>query len=96
MLHQAGIRTGGLFLNADAGFDTKKLRSLCYENGIIPNFYLNSRSGKLADRDDYFHSQLYKHRTVIEHAFAWTVAAQWMRSNLYSSDLKLPPETGST
>ena len=71
MLHDADIRTNGLFLNADAGFDTKKLRSLCYENDIIPNFHLNPRNGTKADRDAYFDPKLYKHRTVIEHAFAW-------------------------
>lgn len=71
MLHSADIRTEGLFLNADAGFDTKQLRSLCYQHRIIPNFYLNPRNGKIADREDYFDSELYKHRTVIEHAFAW-------------------------
>lgn len=71
MLRNGDIRTDGLFLNADAGFDTKKLRSLCYENGIIPNFYLNPRNGNKAGRDDYFDPELYKHRAVIEHAFAW-------------------------
>lgn len=94
MLHDADIRTDGLFLNADAGFDTKKLRSLCYEHAIIPNFYLNPRNGTKADRDDYFDPELYKHRAVIEHAFAWmdafksllirfeTSARNWLNLNL--------------
>jgi len=99
MLHEADICTEGLFLNADAGFDTKQLRSLCYQHGMIPNFYLNPRNGKIADREDYrpatrFDPELYKHRTVIEHAFAWldafkallirfeTSARNWLNLNL--------------
>lgn len=41
VMHVASIRTDGLFLNAghaDAGFNTKKLRSLCFENDIMPTF----------------------------------------------------------
>lgn len=94
MLHDADIRTDGLFLNADAGFDTKQLRSLCYENDIIPNFHLNPRNGTNVDREEYFDAELYKHRTVIEHAFAWmdafksllirfeTSARNWLNLNL--------------
>ena len=94
MLHESGIRTDGLFLNADAGFDTKKLRSLCHENGIIPNFRLNPRNGEVYDREEYFDPELYRHRTVIEHAFAWmdafksllirfeTSARNWLNLNL--------------
>ena len=94
MLHEADIRTDGLFLNADAGFDTQKLRSLCYQHGMIPNFCLNPRNGTVADRDDYFDRLLYKHRVVIEHAFAWmdafksllirfeTSARNWLNLNL--------------
>lgn len=94
MLHSAEIRTDGLFLNADAGFDTKKLRVLCQQNGIIPNFHLNPRNGKVTEREDYFDPLLYKHRIVIEHAFAWmdafksllirfeTSARNWFNLNL--------------
>ena len=40
MIHNiqgAGIRTDGLFLNADAGFDTEGFRSYCFKNDIIDN-----------------------------------------------------------
>ena len=71
MPDQADVRTEGLFLNADAGLDTRKIRSLCHQHGIIPNFHLNPGNGTIAERDDYFDPLLYKHRVVIEHAFAW-------------------------
>jgi len=71
MLENVGINTDGLFLNADAGFDSVNLRELCFRYGIIPNFCLNKRNGNISDRDDYFDDLLYKERTVIEHSFAW-------------------------
>lgn len=94
MLTNATISTDGLFLNADAGFDTKAFRSLCYQHNIIPNFCFNKRNGKTHDREDYFDPELYKHRTVIERAFAWmdaykallirfeTSARNWFNLNL--------------
>ena len=71
MTENQGILTDGLFLNADAGFDSAELRSICYKYGVIPNFCLNSRKGQLTDRVEYFDDQLYKHRCVVEHLFAW-------------------------
>jgi transposase len=65
------IQTDGLILNADAGFDSQKLRSLCAAKGIEPNFAFNPRNGKLTEREEYFDGLFYKSRTVIEHAFAW-------------------------
>lgn len=94
MLQNVGISTDGLFLNADAGFDTQEFRSLCYQYRIIPNFCLNKRNGKIADREEYFDPKLYKNRIVIEHAFAWmdaykallirfeTTARNWFNLNL--------------
>lgn len=93
-LDQVGIATDGLFLNADAGFDHKKLRQLCDQRKINPNFCLNPRNGAVTDREEYFDPLLYKHRIVIEHAFAWldafkallirfeTSARNWFSMNL--------------
>jgi len=94
MLHEAGIETDGLFLNADAAFDDGRVRAICGEHGIIPNFDLNARNGSKWDRDVIFDGLLYKRRKVIEHAFAWldaykalliryeTTALNWYSLNL--------------
>lgn len=71
MLEELELNLDGLILNADAAFDTKELRALCYSKGIIPNFDLNPRNGRVIDREDYFDEIFYKSRMVIEHAFAW-------------------------
>lgn len=48
------IEGEGLFLNADAGFDTQQVRAICHQYGIIPNFAFNPRNGSQWDREDYF------------------------------------------
>lgn len=94
MLKLANIETEGLFLNADAAFDTKKTRSICEQYGMIPNFDLNPRNGNKWDREEWFDDLLYQRRKVIEHAFAWldaykalliryeTTARNWFSLNL--------------
>jgi transposase len=71
LLHQAGIDVHGVFLNADAAFDTALFRSICAEFGIEANVPINPRNDEALERDEYFDDELYKHRTVIEHTFAW-------------------------
>jgi len=44
-IQESNIRTNWLFLNTDAGFDTKKFRSYCFENDIIDNIDQNKRNG---------------------------------------------------
>jgi len=94
ILEDAEIELEGLFLNADAAFDTKEIRALCQRYEMIPNFDLNPRNGSKWDRDDYFDEVLYRSRNVIEHAFAWldaykalgiryeTTARNWFNLNL--------------
>lgn len=72
MLTKAGINLKGLFLNADAGFDSQELRKICREKQIEANIALNSRKGITQTEEYlYFDEQLYRCRTVIEHANAW-------------------------
>lgn len=74
MLSSAGINVKGLFLNADSGFDCKELRQICQEKGIEANIDTNSRNSKKelqTTHYQYFDEELYKRRTVIEHANAW-------------------------
>lgn len=45
-LIDSNIRLVGLFLNANAGFDTTEFRECCYKNDIIDNSKHNKRNGK--------------------------------------------------
>jgi len=65
----SNISTEGLFLNADAGFDTKEFRASCFRNDIIDNIDKNKRNGE--ENDSIFDKLLYKHRFVIERTNAW-------------------------
>jgi transposase len=72
LLIKAGVDLKGLFLNADAGFDSNELRKLCKEKQIEANIPSNTRNGD-SQREEYqyFDEQLYKCRMVIEQANAW-------------------------
>ncbi len=63
------IRTDGLFLNADPGFDTTGFREYCYRNEIIDNIDQNKRNG--AEMEQFFDDLLYKYRFVVERTNAW-------------------------
>ena len=93
-LSAADIRYDGLFLNADAGFDSQEFRKICHHKKIEPNIDFNPRNTINGDRFEYFDSLLYKSRYVIERAFAWldafkalliryeTSAINWLSLNL--------------
>jgi len=71
-LESAGIDTRGIFLNADAGFDSKEFRGICIRGEIEPNIKANPRNAKHENQEEhYFDEELYKKRTVIERANAW-------------------------
>ena len=63
------INTDGLFLNADAGFDTKQFRHFCFQKDIIANICKNNRNGN--QKEVVFDEKLYKRRFVIERTNAW-------------------------
>lgn len=65
----SNISTEGLFLNADAGFDTNDFREFCIANDIIVNIDVNKRNG--AEKDYLFDDLLYKYRFVVERTNAW-------------------------
>jgi transposase len=69
-VERLGLSLEGLFLNADAGFDSQEFRRTCQAKNIEANVALNPRNGTLSDRDEYFDEELYKQRTVIERAFS--------------------------
>ena len=92
-LTKAKIRIDGLFLNADAGFDSKELRDLCKKLEIFPNIAINQRNGTV-DEDIFIDELLYEERYCIERTNAWmdsfrtllnrfdVTASSWMGFNL--------------
>ncbi len=66
-LIDALIAIQGLFMNADAGFDSKKLRTICEQLDIFPYIDLNKRNTKDPDQNDYLiDPQLYNEHFVVE------------------------------
>jgi transposase len=71
-LSETGIKVDGLFVNADAGFDSKAFRALCEAHGIHLNAPVNSRRGSVDEFDlPYFDDLMYKERFVVERTNAW-------------------------
>ena len=68
-LKKSEIRIDGLFLNADAGFDTADFRNCLYKHDIIDNIDNNKRNGK--NDVSFLDHLLYKQRFVIERTNAW-------------------------
>lgn len=64
-LEQANIPVDGFFLNADAGFDSKKFKESCSQKEIHANICFNKRNGN-TDRDEYFDQKLYNERYAVE------------------------------
>lgn len=69
-LEEAEIRVEGLFMNADAGFDSQELRKCCESKEIMANICFNKRNGD-HERDEYFDQELYNQRYAIERCNAW-------------------------
>ncbi len=69
-LEQADIPVKGLFLNADAGFDSKAFRGSCNEKEVNAHICFNKRNGN-TDRDEYFDQGLYDHRYSVERTNVW-------------------------
>jgi transposase len=68
-----GLSIHGAFFNADAGFDTKDARKVCFNHGLIPNIPENVRNRNKAKPGPkrLFNKDVYKHRFVSERSFAW-------------------------
>lgn len=62
----------GSYLNADAGFDTKTSRKMCFNHKIVPNFMKNLRNRKeTRGRKRLFNKEIYNNRFAVERMFAW-------------------------
>lgn len=80
-IEQLGFSCEGLFLNADAGFDTKGFRRLCLTKDIIDNIDKNQRRGiKEKNENMYpFDKELYNRRFVVEQLNAWVDGFKTLR-----------------
>jgi transposase len=70
-LELATISCNGLFLNADAGFDSFSFREFCDSLFIIANIDINKRNSKNPDYDYLLDEELYKERFSVERTNAW-------------------------
>ena len=70
-LEQSKINTNGLFLNADAGFDSEGFREICFSKNIIANIDFNKRNSKNTDNQPLLDDLLYKERFSVERTNAW-------------------------
>lgn len=73
ILEGADISVDGLFLSADAGFNSQKFRDKCEDKEIIANFAENKRNGN-SENDYYFDEKLYKERYSIKRINVWVDA----------------------
>ena len=71
LLKEAGLEVEGLFLNADAGFDSEAFRKLCSGHKIEANIAFNPRNGTGSEGYVYFDPELYRRRNTVEQACAW-------------------------
>ena len=69
-IRECGLRTDGLFNNANAGFDAKTFRLALESHEIIANVCPNRRNGEPIE-DYLFDVEHYKERFVIERTNAW-------------------------
>jgi len=66
----ADIKLDGLFINVDAGVDSKEFRETCFKHGVFANVDVNIRNGEVND-DKLLDELLYKERYSIERTNAW-------------------------
>ena len=69
-LRSSGLAVSGLFLNADAGFDSVQFRRDCQQQEVFPNVAFNKRRGTQRD-DELLDKLLYKEKYSIERTNAW-------------------------
>jgi transposase len=70
-LARSGIGVDGLFVNADAGFDSEAFRKACFRQGIELNVPRNHRNARQIDDDTYFDELMYGQRYAVERTNAW-------------------------
>jgi len=70
-LQQASISVEGLFINADAGFDSATLRRICHQLGIHLNAPSRANNNQQIEQYNCFDELMYDSRYVVERTNAW-------------------------
>ena len=72
-MKQRKLPISGSYFNADSAFDTKGVRKVCFNNGVIPNITENKRGRKKVKRGRkrLFNAKIYKNRFGTERTWAW-------------------------
>lgn len=72
-MKRLGLVIEGAYFNADAAFDTRDARKVCFNHGVIPNIPENTRNRQSPKRGRkrLFNEEIYKHRFTAERTFAW-------------------------
>ena len=70
-LGDANISVEGLFMNADAGFDSKDFRSASAKKQINANICFNQQKESALARDEYFDQERYDDRYAVERTNTW-------------------------
>ena len=72
-IKKCGICVENSYLNADKGFDCKKLRRAIHRRKMFPNIKENprNRKGNKRGKKRFFDEKVYKKRFVNERSFAW-------------------------
>lgn len=68
-----GLVIAGAYLNADAAFDTRDARKVCFNHQLIPNIPENPRNRQSTKRGRkrLFDEDIYRNRFTAERTFAW-------------------------
>jgi transposase len=72
-MKQLGLTITGAYFNADAAFDTRDARKVCFNHRVIPNIAENKRNRHTPKpgRRRLFNATLYRDRFTCERTFAW-------------------------
>jgi hypothetical protein len=72
-MKRLGLSIIGSLLNADAIFDTRDARKVCFNHKVVPNIADNKRNRKTTKRGRkrLFNPTAYKKRFACERTFAW-------------------------
>lgn len=72
-LKRLGLVIAGSYFNADAAFDTRAARKVCFNHRVIPNIAHNIRNRKRPKPGPkrLFNAGVYKNRFCSERSFAW-------------------------
>ncbi len=89
-MKRCNLNYKGALFNADSSFDTRAVRKILWNRGVIPNIDENKRNRKTIKRGRkrHFNRDAYKNRFAIERTFAWidkfrTLLVRFERKDVY-------------